>query len=575
MAQMMVVCAMSTYDLESLSLPVLKGAALRGFAAALENRVTRGMLIGSLLDSGGITRLRALAVDRSPLFYPIERTQAEAPGNRARRRGDGPSARELRSCVQTPNTDSIHASVGDYVRAYTDGSTTPTEVATRFLAAIDAEAREPKSINAFIAVDRERLLRDAAEATERYRSRRTLGPLDGVPVAVKDEVDMLPYPTTVGTSFLGASPAAADATAVARLRAAGALLLGKANMHEIGINPTGHNVHHGHARNPYDRDHDPGGSSSGPAAATAAGLCPVSLGADGGGSIRVPAAHCGLVGLKPTFGRVSLRGSAPIVWSVGHLGPIGAHTSDVALAYATIAGPDDADPNTLRQPPVSIDGWDSADLGGVRLGVFAPWFRHADPEIVSACESVLAGLVERGATIVQIEIPELDALRIAHAVTILSEMASAMSAYPHARRLLAPATRISLALARSFTSDDYLRAQRVRARAMERFTELYASVDAIVTPTSAVPAPAIPSDGIRSGISDLSTVTEIMRFAVPANMLGLPAISFPAGYTAAGLPIGMQAMAAHWQEHLLLRIANVAERFVDRRPPEVHYRLLG
>ena len=570
----MVVCAMSTYDLESLSLPVLTGAALRGVAAALENRATRGLLIGSLLASGGITRLRALGVEQPPLFYPFDRTPGEAPGGRARRRSDGPSARDLRGCVEHPTAGDMFAGVGDYVRAYSDGSTTPSEVAERFLAAIDAEKLEPKSINAFIAVDPAVLRRDAAESTERYRTRRTRGPLDGVPVAVKDEVDMLPYPTTVGTSFLGASPPAADATAVARLRAAGALLLGKANMHEIGINPTGHNVHHGHARNPYGRDHDTGGSSSGPAAATAAGLCPLSLGADGGGSIRVPAAHCGLVGLKPTFGRVSLKGSAPIVWSVGHLGPIGAHTSDVALAYATIAGPDPADPHTLRQPPVSIDGWDRRDRTDVTLGVYEPWFAHADPEVVAACEGVLARLVEHGATIRKIEIPGLDALRVAHAVTILSEMASAMSSYPTERHRLAPATRISLALARSFTSDDYLRAQRVRAEAMERFTALYASVDAIVTPTCAVPPPAIPANGIRSGTSDLGTVTEIMRFAIPANMLGLPAISFPAGYTTTGLPIGMQAMAAHWQEHLLLRIAHVAESFVARRPPEVHYRLL-
>ena len=146
-------------------------------------------------------------------------------------------------------------------------------------------------------------------ATARIRAGSPLSIFDGVPVAIKDEVDQTPYPTTVGTTFLGRAPAAQDATAVARLRAAGALLIGKANMHEIGINPNGCNAHYGPARNPYDPTRDSGGSSSGPAVAVAAGLCPVSLGADGGGSIRIPASLCGLVGLKPTFGRVSEFGA--------------------------------------------------------------------------------------------------------------------------------------------------------------------------------------------------------------------------------------------------------------------------
>ncbi|MFW6293341.1 MAG: amidase [Spirochaetota bacterium] len=565
---------MSSYDLESISLPVLTGAPLRAFANILESPATRGLLLGSLLKSGGITRLRALPQSAAPLYYPLDDEPSGTTGSRPRRKNDGPSPRELRACVAGSGPDAAFASVGDYVKAYASGSTTPSEVAERFLEALEAESREEKPIRAFIAVDPAELRRLAGASTARHHSRRAIGPLDGVPIAIKDEVDMTPYPTTVGTTFLGAHPATTDATTVARLRAAGALLLGKANMHEIGINPTGHNIHYGHARNPYNRDHDTGGSSSGPAAATAAGLCPVSLGADGGGSIRVPAAHCGLVGLKATFGRISRLGSAPINWTVGHLGPIGAHTRDVALAYATLAGTDPADPHTLRQPPVTIEGWNRGDLKGVTLGVFAPWFHHADAEVVAACESRLERLVDSGAEVHEVDIPDLDALRIAHAVTILSEMTSAMSAYPQARRSFAPATRISLALARSFTSDDYVRAQRVRAEAMERFRGIFESVDALITPTSAITAPAIPRNGVPSGVSDLGTVIETIRFAVPANMLGHPAISFPAGYTSTGLPIGMQAMGAHWSEHLLLRISNVAEQIVTRIAPEVRYRLL-
>ena len=176
-----------------------------------------------------------------------------------------------------------------------------------------------------IAVNRDDVMKQAREATQRIKAGKPLSIFDGVPVAVKDELDMVPYPTTVGTSFLGKSPAKEDATVVARMRAAGALLVGKTNMHEIGINVTGLNPHHGTTRNPYNTDHFTGGSSSGSATAVAAGLVPVAIGADGGGSIRIPASFCGVFGLKPTFGRVSEHGAAPLCWSVAHRRTVGWH----------------------------------------------------------------------------------------------------------------------------------------------------------------------------------------------------------------------------------------------------------
>ncbi|MFO7776494.1 MAG: amidase family protein [Candidatus Hydrogenedentota bacterium] len=565
---------MSRYDLESLSLPILKGGMLRAVANAVERPVTRRLLLRRLLKIGGITRFREVELDSPPLFYPLKGeslSDGDLPGSE---NTNAASAPRIQACADRPSNAPTLASIGDYARAYASATTNPSEVAERFLAALEADSHEDKPLNAFIAVDAAELRRLAKLSTERHESECTLGPLDGVPVVIKDQVDMVPYPTTAGTNFLGQSAAGEDATTVARLRAAGALLLGKGNMNEIGMNPTGHNVYHGHTRNPFHRDYDTGGSSSGPAAATAAGLCPISLGTDEGGSIRIPAAHCGLIGLKATFGRVSSHGAAPLPWSLGHVGPIGAHTQDVALAYATIAGPDPADPHTLNQPPVLIDGWDQSDLKDVKLGVYWPWFRHADQQIVSTCEDLLTKLAERGATVEEVEIPNLDALRMAHVVTALSEMASSMSAYAKEMRSLAPSTRINLALAGGFTSNDYIRAQRIRARAMADFEAIYASVDALVTPATGVTAPPIPPDGAPWGVSDLGTTTENMRYMAPANMLGFPAISFPAGYTRDGLPIGMQAMTSHWREHLLLRISHVAEQFVERRKPEVYYDLL-
>lgn len=557
---------MADYDLTSVKLPRLSGRPLRAFAAALENSATRSLLLGNLLESGGITKLRQLHLNELPLFYPI--VPAASPGE-ALEQKDWPE-----TAVATPEGFPF-ATIGNYTQAYRDGRTTPLAIAEKILAAIAASDQSIKPLRAFIASDRQEVLAQAQAATERIQRGQPLSRLDGVPVAIKDEVDMLPYPTTVGTKFLGKEAAKQDATVVARLRAAGALLLGKANMHEIGINPIGHNVHHGHTRNPYNPDYDTGGSSSGPATAVAAGFCPVALGADGGGSIRVPAALCGLVGLKATFGRISEHGAAPLTWSMGHLGPIGASVADVTLAYAIMAGPDKHDPNSQHQPPVTLAGWDAPDLRGLTLGVYWPWFRHATPEVAAANEGLLQKLANAGATIREIEILELDAMRIAHAVIILAEMATSMANFPQNQGDFAPATRINLVLGREFSGIDYLRAQQVRARAMAIFQRVYQEVDVVVTPATAVTAPPIPANGIPDGLSDLSTVTELMRYIIPGNLIGLPAISFPAGYSASGLPIGMQAMGRHWQEHVLLRVAAVAERLVARKRPPVHYPILS
>jgi Asp-tRNA(Asn)/Glu-tRNA(Gln) amidotransferase A subunit family amidase len=397
-----------------------------------------------------------------------------------------------------------------------------------------------------------------------------------VPVAVKDELDMMPYPTTVGTAFLGKSPAEEDATVVARLRASGALLIGKANMHEIGIGVTGLNPHHGTTRNPYNPDHYTGGSASGPGAAVAAGLCPVAIGADGGGSIRVPSSFCGVVGLKSTFGRVSEFGAAPLCWSVAHLGPLAATATDAALAFGAIAGPDPKDPLSLHQPAPTLEGWDRLDLSDLTLGVYWPWFRHASADVVEGCEALLQQFEVQGARVREVVIPELENGRVAHVITIAAEMSQALGhTYADHHREHGLDVRTNLALARQFTARDYIQAQRVRTRMMAHFDGVLEQVDAIVTPTTGLPAPAIPSAALPDGDSDLTTLTEIMRFATPANLTGLPAISFPAGYNDAGLPLGMQAIGRAWQEHTLLRLALAAEQAVQRQAPLVHYGILA
>ena len=559
----------TSYDLTTLNLPKLQGRTLRLVAAALDNGALRSVVLGQLLKQGGVLYLRDLRLTDTPTFYPQAIEEAAALQ-------DVPPVdlAALEAHLPASPDDAPMPSAADYARAYRDGTANPEAVAEAVLAAIADSDGGSRPLLAFRATNRDDLLAQARASAERLRAGRPLSLLDGVPVAVKDEVDQTPYGTTVGTSFMGRMPATEDATVVARLRAAGALLIGKTNMHEIGINPDGFNEHYGIIRNPWNLDCHAGGSSNGSAAAVAAGFCPVAIGADGGGSIRIPAALTGLVGLKATFGRVSEHGAAPLTWSMGHLGPIAATVGDAALTYAVIAGPDARDPNSLHQPPVSLDGWNDADLRGVRLGIYRPWFEHAETAIVRDCEAMVQHLVEKGATLHEIELPELEEIRVAQAVTILAEMAANMALHAAHWPELSPSTRINLTLGKATTSADYLQAQRVRTRALAHFRRALNEVDVILSPATAVVAPEIPAHCEKDGWSDLSTVTELMRFAVPGNLTGLPAIAFPVGYDAAGLPTSMQAMARPWEEALLLRVAFAAEQTVARRRPPLFYEIL-
>ncbi len=564
------------YDLKPMRAPRAAGALLKIFTALVETPATARLLQTKLLRDAGILALREAPTDAAiPTHHPVFAHGAEVapPHSRA----------SLDDALGVSAPEEPFETAAAFQRAYREGLTTPAEVAERVLAAVgEGEARRPP-MRTFIAQRAEDVRAQAEASAERWRRGEPLGPLDGVPVAVKDELDQAGYPTTVGTRFLGTAPVTEDATAVARLRAAGAVLIGKANMHEIGLGVTGLNPHHGAARNPYDPSRATGGSSSGPAAAVAAGLGPLSVGADGGGSIRIPSALCGVVGLKPTFGRVSEHGAAPLCWSVAHVGPIAATVRDCALGYAIMAGPDPADPNSTLQPAPTLDALArgplaEGDLRGVRLGVYRAWFDDAEPDVVARAQAGLDALVAAGAEVVPVEISRLGTLRAVHLVTIISEMAGAhVAAYRDHRKEYGLDTRLNLSLARSLRSFDYVHAQRHRARIQAELAGILArdgGVDAIVTPTTARTAPPVPEDALTTGESNLPVVDPIMRYAHTANLTGLPALSVPVGVDRAGLPVGLQLMGRAWEEDRLLAMGRVVEAAMERPAPRVHTRLL-
>lgn len=538
-----------SYDLKSVSLPRLEGAAISAMAGVLSTPVLGRLVMKKLLADAGVTAAREMKLDEAPTLLP-ERPHPESIGE--------PIAASLFGEVPTrPMPHLPRPRIRDYAAAYRAGRVTPETVAEHVLQKIEDSKHAALPLNAFIAVDRDDVRRQAKESAARHRDGRPLSIFDGVPVAIKDELDQAGYASTAGTAFLK-TVAAKDSAIVARLRELGALLIGKTNMYEIGIAPAGANTTWGQARTPYNLQHDSGGSSSGSAAAVGAALCPVAIGCDGGGSIRVPAAHCGVVGLKATFGRISERGVVPLCWSVGHAGPIGASVEDVALTYAALAGADATVPETLVQPRPTLAGYDAPRTKGLRIGVYQPWFDHATKDIVAANRSALDKLVARGATVVDINLPELDAMRVAHVITILAEMAGSMRTLAPGWKGLSALVRTTLGITKAFTADDFVWAQRMRTRAMAHHARAFQRCDVIATPATAITAPKVPDSG--TPWSDLSAMTEIMRFIIAGNFLGYPAIVVPVAYDAAGLPIGLQLMAPHWQEDLLLGVALDVER---------------
>eukprot|EP00294_Goniomonas_avonlea_P001092 CAMPEP_0114557214 /NCGR_PEP_ID=MMETSP0114-20121206/9709_1 /TAXON_ID=31324 /ORGANISM="Goniomonas sp, Strain m" /LENGTH=523 /DNA_ID=CAMNT_0001742483 /DNA_START=118 /DNA_END=1686 /DNA_ORIENTATION=- len=452
-----------------------------------------------------------------------------------------------------PESEFKFTTVEDFAALYRSGQVTPLLVAQEFLRV--CQEQDIKDLNVWVAQNSDDILQQAQASTERYSAGKPLSVFDGVPVGVKDEFHQIGYPTTVGTSYtMYPEIQKEDATVVGRLRAAGALLVGKAVMSEIGICVLGLQAHHGTARNPYNPVHHTGGSSSGSAAAVAAGLCPVALGADGGGSVRIPAALCGLYGLKATYGRLSEHGAAPLCWTVGHGGPLCATARDLVLAYACMQGSDPKDPLST-QPVESLANLDGG-VKGLRIAIDRRWAHDANPEIVTRMNETLACFQAAGATVTDIEIPELDEMRCAHTLTILSEMCTCVDGHYRTNWTdFGMDTRVKLALGNAITNVAYIHSQRMRTRAIALFRGIFEKFDVVVTPTTGTTAPKIALDCLPEGESNLPVAAPIMRFVQPGNLTGFPAMSMPIGVDSEGLPIGLQLYAGPWQESTLLRAA--------------------
>jgi aspartyl-tRNA(Asn)/glutamyl-tRNA(Gln) amidotransferase subunit A len=541
----------------------ISGRALRAIVTAVRRTPATRLLARLLRAELGIDALRALGADaRGPLATDLAPLRARA--NRTR------VSQNLGIAVRGdwPRTSAAYAD------AYRENRVTPEQVATRaFAAARELASRKP-SLGPFVAYDEERALRSARESSARIRAGTPRGLLDGVPIAIKEEVDVAGLPTRLGTGFLPSTPAAVDSTVVARLRAAGAVILGQTAMTEYGMSPLGGNVHREMPRNAHDPARLPGGSSSGSGVAVAVGLCPAALGADGGGSIRIPAALNGVFGLKPTFGRLplvglGLNGGSSVV----HLGPLAASCHDLAVFTQVTAGSDERDRASIAQPPYAAQELVNAlghGVRGLRIGVDHDEWAAADADVARIARDALGALERAGAVLVDVK---LRLAKHAAAVGYLTIGLEMFSVLYDVRQQHMDELGLDLQLMftqfESFRPDDYLDAQRVRSMLRVELAELLRDVDVLALPTTASVAPPVTDSEARGGFVDPTALAAMCRFAFLGNLTGVPAGSAPVGLGSHELPVGLQIVGDAWDEATVLAVLAELERSgaaVARRP---------
>lgn len=529
------------YDLVDIKAPILKGRMLRLVARLSETPLIGRIVVAEMLRNTGIKRMRKenIEVVEEPITHWD--VNIETPWNIGEQViGDVP--------------------MGLIAKAYHRGDADPTEVVSDALLQLKADEEDAMGIHPMVYIFQESAMAEAAASSQRYQDGKPLGPLDGVPMVIKDVVDTAGVPTCSGTGFVGdiQGSAESDGAVVAKLRAAGAVILGKSISHELGMGVFGINPNHGTVRNPVNQSRMSGGSSSGSAAAVGAGFVPLAYGTDGGGSIRIPSSLCGVLGLKTTHGRISGDGGSGLCPSVGQSGPIASELEDLICGLAMMSGPHSESDRT--QPRLDLSNVGDLDLSQIKIGIYRPWFEHADDEVVKACKEGLDALLKAGAELVEIEIPDLDKVRLAHLTTISREMLSSQSSwFDSKRRQYGGDIRVSLAMAKGLNDSDDVIARSFRHNIVNHTMGLFDNVDLIITPTTGCTAPPIPKGAEVNGLSDLATLSALMRFMHIPNLTGQPAITIPVGSDNAGLPIGLHLMARPWEEVLLLRCAGVLQ----------------
>jgi aspartyl-tRNA(Asn)/glutamyl-tRNA(Gln) amidotransferase subunit A len=443
------------------------------------------------------------------------------------------------------------AQAGAQLRAGTLTSTALTEHALRRIGALDP------ALNAFVLVTRERALADAARADRELKSGVDKGPLHGIPYALKDIYETAGIRTTCHSKLYVDHVPAADCVVETKLKAGGAVLLGKLATHEFAIGGPSFDLPFPPARNPWNRDHFTGGSSSGSGAAVAAGLTRMAMGSDTGGSIRGPAAYCGIVGVKPTYGRVSRRGVFPLSYTLDHCGPLSRTVEDTALTMQVVAGHDPADPASADVPVPDFCAELGQDLAGLRIAYPRKFFLGADgisPEVIAALDAAAATIGKLGARVEEVELPDFDVFNACGRVILLAE-AYALHEQDLQKRPLdyARFTYQRMMPGATLTAADLVQAFRLRRELTHIVNgEVLATHDAIITANALMPAPRFedfpPDASVKNPVHTM-----------PFNVTGNPVLAMPIGFAKNGLPLGMQIVGRAFDETRMLRIGAAYE----------------
>jgi aspartyl-tRNA(Asn)/glutamyl-tRNA(Gln) amidotransferase subunit A len=438
-------------------------------------------------------------------------------------------------------------------------------------AMVDRVEKFDRQLNSFITLLRDEALAQARAAEQEIRAGHYRGPLHGIPIAVKDLFYTAGIRTTAGSKILHDFRPAYDATVITRLCDAGAILIGKLNMHEFALGTTNASSLIGACNNPWDMLRIPGGSSGGSAAAVAAGLCFGSLGSDTGGSIRIPAAFCGVVGLKPTYGRVSRHGAFPLSWSLDHVGPMTRTVTDAALMLQVLAGHDRYDPTTRTTVVPDYSAALTRDIEGARLGIPQGfYFEQLDAEVRDCVRTAIQTLERAGAQVEEVSLPLSKYAAAAGRIISLTESAEIHEQFLKTSSAdYSPDVYAGFLLGQLVLGKHYLKAQRSRSLIRQEMSAALRRVDALVTPTVPVPAPRIGQTTVDINQETVDISWAVSRLTRPANLTGFPAISVPCGFTQGGLPIGLQLIGRPFAEATVLQLAYAYEQetpWHQRRP---------
>jgi aspartyl-tRNA(Asn)/glutamyl-tRNA(Gln) amidotransferase subunit A len=427
-------------------------------------------------------------------------------------------------------------------------------------AALDRIAQLDGTLRAFITVTEDAALAAARAADDELRRGAGRGPLHGIPVAVKDVFSTRGVRTTCGSRIFATYVPDRDAAAVERLAQAGAVLLGKTNMHELAYGITSANPHFGAVRNPRDTGRLPGGSSGGSAAAVVSEMVFLALGSDTGGSIRIPASFCGCVGLKPTYGRVSRYGVLPLDFSLDHMGPLTRSVRDAAVTLQALAGHDPRDETSSREPVPEYLPPENPSLAGLRVGLPENFYFERVQEEVGAAVRAAAAAAERlGAEVIPVRVPDVAALNAVARVILYAEASAVMAPYLDRREDFGADVRSLLEQGSLVAAADYVNAQRLRRLFCEQFRALLRRVDCLFTPTTPTTAPLSGQATVEIAGEHEDTRLASTRFVRAINALGLPALAMPCGADRQGLPVSLQVIGRPFEEALLLRIGAALE----------------